>query len=341
MVKFLTRDEFREGTFKRDNFKCVFCGEPAVDAHHIIERRLFGKNGGYALENGASVCEKHHIMCETTEISLQQVREACGIKEKVIPDHLYPDFEYDKWGNLFMDDGRRTMGELFHDPSVQKILAKGNCLDQFTHYVKYPRTYHLPWSDCIGKDDRVIDDLSTFENQRIIVTLKMDGSNVTMYNDFIHGRSFDHRSHPISGRVKALWSEFQALIPDGWRVCGEDLYNVHSIFYDNLENFLYGYSIWNEKNICLSWDETKEYFQLLELPSVEVIYDGIWNEKEIINISKSLDYEKNEGYVVRLADSFSLFDFKRSVGKYVRPNHSSTVKHGFLRSKTLSNRLKV
>jgi len=34
--KLLTRDEFREGVFKRDNYKCVVCGAPAKDAHHII-----------------------------------------------------------------------------------------------------------------------------------------------------------------------------------------------------------------------------------------------------------------------------------------------------------------
>lgn len=51
----LTRDDFREFVFKRDNHKCVVCGEPAVDAHHILERRLF-HDSGYYLDNGASLC---------------------------------------------------------------------------------------------------------------------------------------------------------------------------------------------------------------------------------------------------------------------------------------------
>lgn len=37
-VQLLTRDQFREGVFARDNYKCVFCDKPAVDAHHILER---------------------------------------------------------------------------------------------------------------------------------------------------------------------------------------------------------------------------------------------------------------------------------------------------------------
>ena len=38
MNKLLTRDQFREAVFARDNHKCVFCHQPAVDAHHILER---------------------------------------------------------------------------------------------------------------------------------------------------------------------------------------------------------------------------------------------------------------------------------------------------------------
>lgn len=339
-MKWLTRDQFREQTFLRDNYLCVFCGEKAVDAHHIMERRLFGSAGGYAVDNGASVCEKHHIMCETTEFSLDQVREACGITTKVIPDHLYPDYEYDKWGNLILDDGRRTMGELFHDPSVQKILAKGGKLDLFTNYVKYPRTYHLPWSGCIGKDDRILKDYSAFVGRRVIATVKMDGSNITMYNDYIHGRSFSERSHPISGRVKALWSQFQASIPDGWRICGEDLFNTHSIYYTSLASFLYGYSIWTDKNICLSWDETVEYFQLLDIATVEVVYDGIWDESKLKTIVEGMDFSQDEGIVVRPADSFSLFEFKSCMAKYVRPDHHKTVVHNLAGKKLPHNLMK-
>lgn len=59
MEKLLTRDEFRNAVFARDGHRCVFCGQTAeetpegkLDAHHIIERRLFtGENekSGYFL----------------------------------------------------------------------------------------------------------------------------------------------------------------------------------------------------------------------------------------------------------------------------------------------------
>jgi 5-methylcytosine-specific restriction endonuclease McrA len=44
MVGLMTRNEFRQAVFERDNYRCVICGDPAVDAHHIIERRLFVPN---------------------------------------------------------------------------------------------------------------------------------------------------------------------------------------------------------------------------------------------------------------------------------------------------------
>jgi len=56
----LSRTEFREGVFERDKLKCVICGAPAVDAHHIIERRLF-PDGGYYLDNGSSLCGDCHM----------------------------------------------------------------------------------------------------------------------------------------------------------------------------------------------------------------------------------------------------------------------------------------
>jgi hypothetical protein len=118
----MTRDQFREAVFKRDNHRCVICGIDAKDAHHIVERRLW-EDGGYHLANGASLCEEHHRKAESTELSCDDVRIAAGITHIVLPEHLYDDTAYDKWGNQILSDGTRAKGELFYDPSVQKVLA--------------------------------------------------------------------------------------------------------------------------------------------------------------------------------------------------------------------------
>src|SRR5476651_1963334 len=327
--KLLTRDDFREGVFKRDNYKCVFCDKPAQDAHHILERRLW-PDFGYYLDNGASVCGEHHIKCETTEISVEDVRIACGILKPIIPPHLYDDQEYDKWGNPVQPNGTRLRGELFFDESVQKILAQGKVLDLFTHYVKYQRTYHAPWSPSPQKDDRVLtaaDMVKNFGGKRVIMTKKKDGENTTMYSDYIHARSIDSPNHPSRNWVKNFWAQISGDIPEGWRVCGENMFAQHSIVYDDLESYFYGFSIWDERNNCLSWDFTLEYFALMGIVPVEVLYDGIYDEKVIRAEEKKLDFTKDEGYVIRTADGFSYANFRHSMAKFVREKHVQTTKH--------------
>lgn len=121
-LKLLSREEFKSQVFARDHHTCVFCNLPAVDAHHIIDRALF-PDGGYYLDNGASVCESHHWECERTNISLEEVRAACGISVKVIPAGFDPNISYDKWLNILNLDGSRTKGPMFNRDNVQKILG--------------------------------------------------------------------------------------------------------------------------------------------------------------------------------------------------------------------------
>lgn len=325
-AKLFSRDQFREKVFARDNHVCVICGAPGQDAHHILERRLF-HDGGYYLENGATVCGEHHLACERTTISVEDIRSAAGIRKIVVPDHFYDDHIYDKWGNPILEDGRRGKGELFFDESVQKVLKEGGVLDQFTSRVKYPRTNHLPWSPGVNDDDRILTDLSVFEGKRVIVSMKMDGENTTMYSDHIHARSLDSRGGEDRAYVKQMWAQIAHDIPQDWRVCGENLWAEHSIHYDNLPSYFLGFSIWNELNVCLDWDTTLEYFDLLGLKPVPVLFDGMWNEAEIIKIEESLKWEKDEGYVVRLAEAFPYSAFKTSIAKFVRKGHVQTTKH--------------
>lgn len=323
----LTRDKFREGVFHRDQNKCVVCQAPAADAHHLIDRRLWG-NGGYYLDNGASVCEEHHLAAEMTVLDCQTLRELAGIKTIILPEHLAPNQPYDKWANPILPNGLRMMGELFNDESVQKMLAAGNVLNLFTKHVKYPRTFHLPWSDGKSSDDKVLKDCSQFEGKEVVVTVKMDGENTTMYSDYLHARSIEYQSHPSRNMIKQIHAAIGYEIPEGWRLCGENLFAKHSIHYSNLESYFYLFSIWNDKNYCLSWNETIEWAGMLGLSTVPVLYYGQWNEKTIRSLHRSeLDGSSCEGYVVRVADQFHYRDFKNSVGKYVRAAHVTTDDH--------------
>lgn len=323
----LSRDLFREAVFTRDGHTCVFCSKPADDAHHIIERRLW-EDGGYYIDNGASVCEEHHLQCEMTLISVEQVRDACGIKKPMLPDHMYDDQVYDKWGNIILDPTRRVKGELFHDESVQKILGKAGVLDQFIPYVKYPRTFHLPWSPGMNDDDRMHKDTSNFDGKFVIVTEKMDGENTSMYSDYIHARSIDSRSHGSRDWIKAFHGRICGDIPAGWRVCAENMYAKHSILYRNLESYAYGFSIWDDSNRILTWDDSLMWFELLNMHHVPVLYRGIFDKDKIqMAYEEAFRDHETEGYVIRVNEPFRFSEFRKYVGKYVRKDHVQTTQH--------------
>jgi hypothetical protein len=151
----------------------------------------------------------------------------------------------------------------------------------------------------------------------------MDGENTSMYSDHIHARSLDSRHHSSRDWVKQFWAARADAIPPGWRVCGENVFAKHSIAYDNLRSYFLGFSVWNDHNVCLSWDDTLEWFDLLDITPVFILYDGVYNEEKIRPLDL-LDYDKHEGYVLRVADEFAYSEFSKSVLKHVRKNHVQT-----------------
>lgn len=327
----LDRDTFREQVFKRDNHRCVICQAEAQDAHHIIERKLF-HDGGYYINNGASLCGACHLRAEMTVLSVEEIRAAAGIPEskKVLPPSYYDDQKIDKWGNPVLNNGLRMRGELFDDVNVQRILAEASVLNLFTKYVKYPRTWHLPWSPGKTKDDRVIPSLEGFEGQEVVVTLKADGENTTMYNDYIHARSTADKKHWSKDWIKNFHGKIAHEIPADWRIIVENLYAEHSIYYQNLLSYCYGIAIWDENNRCLSWDQTTQFFEMLGITPVPVIYRGPWMESIMRSLHKPVrDGDECEGYVVRVAGDFHFGEFSKSVAKFVRSGHVSESDHWF------------
>lgn len=119
----MNRADFKEAVFRRDEHVCVCCGAKAVDAHHILERKLY-TDGGYYLSNGSSLCGACHLKAEDTSISVEEIRLKCGISDAVLPEGFSADRRYDKWGNEILADGRRRPGPLFEDPGARKILGR-------------------------------------------------------------------------------------------------------------------------------------------------------------------------------------------------------------------------
>ena len=126
----LSREQFVAKVFARSNGRCAFCAKKAVNAHHILERKLF-EDGGYYLANGIAVCEAHHWACETTRITVKEALFAIGQPKALLPKGWDPLADYDKWGNKLRSDGLREAGPLFDDTGCRKALAAGGFLGLF------------------------------------------------------------------------------------------------------------------------------------------------------------------------------------------------------------------
>lgn len=340
----LTRTQFREQALERSKKNCVLCAREgiaveATEVHHAIERRLFKEiheKGGFFASNAIPVCNHHHRLCEQTVISVEDACRAAGIDKPILPSHLYPDSRYDKWGNAILPNGTRLKGELFHDESVQRILKEGGVLPSFTHLVRFPRTSHVPWSPGATSDDRILADMSSFRGRRIVASVKRDGQNNTVYpTGELHARSPDAPAHADQAMARAEASRWQYDIPADWRVVCESLWRTHSIEYDDLPSFLMGIHVWNDRNVCLGWDETLEWFELLGVHPVETIYDGVFDEDILRSIS--FDRDRMEGWVVRVADPIPYGEYGRLVGKYVREghNHLHGSRHAAIRTNSI------
>jgi hypothetical protein len=205
---------------------------------------------------------------------------------------------------------------------------------------KYPRTVHLPYSLGLSDDDVQNSTDEHFYGKEIIVTEKLDGENTTMYYNHIHARSLDSKNHVSRDWVKSYWASLKHNIPESFRICGENLFAKHSIYYDNLETYFYVFGIY-DGDVCLSWEDTKEYCSLLGMKHVPELYSGVYDEEVIRKCftGKSFLGGEQEGFVVRLKDSFKIEDFSTCCNKFVREHHVTTDTH-WMSQAVVPNKLK-
>lgn len=209
---------------------------------------------------------------------------------------------------------------------------------------KYPRTRHLPSSRSRTEDDKVAsaEDVARAlysmapegpVGRRVIITEKMDGENTTIYADgHSHARSIDSKFHPSRSIVRELAARIAHELPPTFRVCGENIFAVHSIEYSALPAHFQVFGIW-DGDTCLAWDETVEWCELLGVAPVPVLYDGPWQGEDhamrVWNEFKATlpEGQESEGFVVRLADAIAYDAFAHSCFKLVRPKHVQTDEH--------------
>lgn len=89
---------------------------------------------------------------------------------------------------------------------------------------KYPRTPHMPFSKGATSDDRILKSLDHFNGKHVSITVKKDGENTTMMRDCFYARSLDSVHHISQDWLARFHASLSYKIPEGYRVCGENVY---------------------------------------------------------------------------------------------------------------------
>jgi len=195
--------------------------------------------------------------------------------------------------------------------------------------MKYPRTFHLPFSPGCTSDDKRLENVNYLLGRPLVVTEKMDGSNVCMESDACFARSHsDAPSHPSFDMFKAVHATVKHRISKGIQVFGEWLYAKHSIHYTSLPNYFMIFGV-REGDRWASWEEVEMWAAELEVETVPVLARlNTFEEFGDLELpSTSACGETREGFVIRWASGFKNEEFSRAVAKFVRANHVSTSDH--------------
>lgn len=199
---------------------------------------------------------------------------------------------------------------------------------------KYPRIQHLPWSPGTATDDRRMPDTTALLDRPLVITEKLDGSNLCMTSGDLFARTHAHAPrHASFDMAKRLWAGFRLRIPAEHSVFGEWLYARHSIEYRALPGYFIIFGVREDMTgAWLSWDQTIRLASDLGLPAAPVLWTGqVRTDDELRGRVEGLAGQPSsfggdrEGVVVRLAGPIT--DFDVSVAKWVRAGHVQTDEH--------------
>ena len=206
--------------------------------------------------------------------------------------------------------------------------------------MKYPRTYHLPYSPGATKDDKKLQDdwFSWFMGEEIVITEKLDGENIHMNQKDCYARSDGAPTRsPWSRNIwdpnDGLYWKIKSLIGSNETLFGENLYGEHSIHYNKLKEYFHLFAA-NDGVNWYSWDSVKMFAAIIGIPHVPELWRGVVADENSLKTlvdfytkEPSIYGDTREGVVIRITDSFPLDDFKHYVCKWVRKDHVNTSIH--------------
>lgn len=200
---------------------------------------------------------------------------------------------------------------------------------------KYPSTPYWLWSPAIGREDDIHPDPARFVGESVVVTEKLDGSGTLLHAGKVYARSV---AAPSDAKWMAMVKKHHA-----WKVnepdvylYGEDIYGVHSIAYDPVEEHetFYAFGLRRGKDRFAAFAEVEEYAKLRGIPVVPVLFKGRFRSvAEVRRFVAQAHGEpsalggEREGVVLRLQRGFPAADFQNNVCKSVRLGHVQTDEH--------------
>jgi len=208
--------------------------------------------------------------------------------------------------------------------------------------MKYPRTYHLPYSPGATKDDKKLQGnwFNYFKGEEIVISEKLDGENTAFTSQDVYARS--HGAPTRSPWSRNLWDpsnglywRIKTLIGEEEIIFGENLYGEHSIHYDKLPTYWFMFAGYDSDiNWWMSWNYVNEFAKILNVPTVPELWRGkIESEEQLKNLVEKFTREpslfgpQREGVVIRVTKAFEDKYFPNYVCKWVRPNHVTTDEH--------------
>lgn len=213
---------------------------------------------------------------------------------------------------------------------------------------KFPRIPHLPWSPGATRDDKRISSVENFVRREIIITEKMDGSNLCLKSDGIYARSHSGSpTHKSFDLAKKLHAQLRHKIHPEISIFGEWCYAVHSIKYNSLPGFFLIFATRQDANPQIEfdlaqpyspfwwkWDVVEVRAKWMELPTVPVLFQGtVATENDLKLLVEDLASQpswfgpEREGLVLRIDKDIENQNFSKSFAKWVRKNHVQTDEH--------------
>lgn len=313
----MNREEAEAACFNRDG-GCVvpWCDKEAQDAHHIIERKLWD-DGGYFLENLASVCHEHHKDAEENRIPPQAFWMWIGETPETVKVPHQVGNCVNKWGDVY-----------------RKPVLR---------HIKYPTTRYLENSPSFDDERNEPVRYTDMFEEPLVLTIKMDGSNACLTRDRVAARNGQDAPHRSFDMLKAFHQRVSYLIPAELQIFGEWLYAKHSIFYGEdapaLENYFQIFGVYHQDwAMWLSWHEVLNWADTLRCITVpEVELPECSNPYELMGrveaINEKVMAEGHEGVVLRTrlpmmwAEHGDREASRVRIGKMVRENHVQTDTH--------------